>query len=286
MPQKEGSRLKGEYLQAAEQQLAWQRYMAEQGARFGRDMPVEGGGLGADPPWSEVERYYNTQRTGFGLPLFKGDLFYVGPEFCDVLQRAVDALTYDVTVQAPWFPTPVGFVYFHRDMELPDLQTPPPDAKNGLAFRALGWSCLKKGRQVEGGYHAVVVDDPAETEHIMWATFLEYPATGGFIPMSFLSFKPGESLNAVIAEKMEEAEPKDRYREPAQRHELRYAAVLLLLLQQRFLVQRTLALEWDRGTRRRHEREVVTAPDNIKVITFRKEIYSGHATTHHNRDSR
>jgi hypothetical protein len=276
--------MKGEYLHAAEQQLAWRRYMLERGAaNWGRDLPAEGAGFGVDPAWSDIENYYVTQRAAFGAPIFKGELFYVGPEFCDVLQRAVDALNYDVTLEASWFPVPIGFVYFSRALELPPLQE-APDFK--ATFQAIGWSCLKLGEQVaEHTYQPITPNDPGETEQAVFATMRTGMPGWPFFPLSFLSWKVNKSLNETITDKEAKWDDKGRYGSDRQRHELRYAAVLLLLLQQRFLVQRTLALEWDRGARRRHEREEVTAPDNIKVITFRKEIYaSAHTTTRHNRE--
>jgi hypothetical protein len=166
-----------------------------------------------------------------------------------------------VALEASWFPFPVGFVYFQRELELPQLVTLNPEAKHGLAFRASGWTCLK---QQDGRY--VMPHDPLESELVWWTTMMQR-GPSAFFPLSFLSWTVGQSLNDCIAVKEDTDEPWERYRDSI-RHELRYAAAFLLLSQS--ADQQRLTVDWEAAAVPPQGKPQLRRPDSITTIVFRR----------------
>jgi len=240
--------------------LDWQRYLLIEGQKFGRELLPEGSGLELPPESRELEVYYETQRLAFTSPIFFGRLLYVASASCDVLQDTVDSLDHDVALEASWFRFSVGFVYFQRELELPLLVTPNPQAKRGLAFRASGWTCLK----LQDG-HYVMPQDPLETEVVMWTSMMQQ-GHSAFFPLSFLSWTVGQSLHDCIAAKDAADEPWNRYRDSI-RHELGYAAAFLLLSQS--AEQQRLTLDWEVAAVAPQGKPPLRRPDSITTIVFR-----------------
>src|SRR4051812_47781036 len=98
--------------------------------------------------WPDAE-YYNLrgqriqsevaaakEATLYGTILKYGEVIYVGPQFCDMLEDIVPGMP-DLSLHRQWLPARSAFIYFARDITLPFLLA---DSKHThFAMRALGY---------------------------------------------------------------------------------------------------------------------------------------------------
>lgn len=285
--------MSGRYQDALDVQARWLGWMqSPRGMSLWLQMYQLGGDAASVKDASRMHsdgRYITEQEQAFfATPLKHGDVYYVGKEFCRLVEHARESLP-DATFDPRLLLSRVGFVYFETPFEMPltserrqrDLQRKHNDTafvgRDRILIRAFGWVPILAKRK----------DEPqgSETERVEFVMYEEpddYPkgsigelATGYFWPVAFFAMKSGEVLSIRMKEFEGVADAQDdgsRYvwnADEIWRHEMRLVYTLLLLANQR--VAKVKHGPLDRATRRRFERETGSEPpEHVKVITLRR----------------
>lgn len=239
-----------------------------------------------DRPHSDGRYITEIERDSFEEPLRVGDCYYVGPEFCRLVEHARESLP-DATFDPRLLPSRYGFVYFETPMCLPktrghqemvELAKLPGDYR--MHARAFGWRPVVGKRPGEGMDKArpmiqfTIYQDGSNAASAGPGS-LGHLARDGYWPLAFFAMTEGEVLSVRmkefegIAESQQDASTYILDADEVWRHEIRLVYTLLLLANQRVAAIKKHNL--DRAARRRQQKERPEAPaDHIKVITLRR----------------
>lgn len=258
-----------DYAEAVERQSEWLRFSnSPTGTRM----------------WDEMRRHSRNpyERVIYEAPLREGEVFFVGTDFCRLIEAAQESLP-DATFRPEMVPTLSGWAWLEKPLQLPmtaeqqkfaereaeeyaSVRAGTSEIVTNLRVDALGW--IADG----GAYHFTAYTMTRAGE----STLITHTRTGAsvttrmweylFMPTANWSMRPGQSLAARIAEFEQAASAESRYVR-TDIHEMRYVIAMCLLMEQRILTTRREPL--DRARRRRIARAGLER-DHLQVVTLRR----------------
>jgi hypothetical protein len=251
-----------DYLTAVETKLRWERMM-KPGATVmwpqGTWQRASNGEVVSGREQVAIES------TLYASVLKHAEIVYVSPKFCSVLDTVVPSMP-DMTLTPSWIPSPYGFIYFGREITLPNLTMAAGHRDARLKIRAMGWVAGKAHTPGPG----MTVGDMDQVNIIEVLLFQE--RAEGFYPLSFFWWRAGESLFSRIIEYENEASKGESY-EQWETHEMKYFCALLNLMHDRIFRSVPTRVHYDRSARRRLEKANLVPIPEIKVVTLRRYLY-------------
>lgn len=188
-------------------------------------------------------------RERYAQILREGEHFYVGEDYCELLESAVVGLP-DTTFTSDLFPTEAGFVLFARPLTLGSTQEEPDKV---IQMSGLGWRRAIDGIQILNFGHAG--DN--------WR----------YLPNTHFGVRDGDFLNEKIERFESEMDKGHGKYVSNDRHEMRYLMALLLFMNQKVLSRGTTRI--DRSARRRAQAAGLAHTDTMQVVSLPKAEQAG-----------
>lgn len=273
--------MKAEYLAAIERQRSWLDYSR---SAAGRKMWA---GLPANASWTadaktgeripaskDTPQTRAYERELYEQSLASKDIYYVGSEFCRLIDSARKTLPDDVNFDRIWMPTMSGWLYAETPIILPPMSVDTfnkskDGPKRRIQISLSGWGWVTNANGVSFcGFQTGAVD--TDTGEVIQQQGPE------FFPLTYFTLADGQNLRdrvAVFEKNTSEQKDYISYTdEDLWQHEVRWIYTAFLMFDQRLLASRKHRV--DRAERRRAEKAGREVVEDINVITLRRYLDS------------
>lgn len=276
--------MKREYLDAIERQRAWLDFSrGTDGRKMWATLPKDSGWFAdektgkrlPDAEQATRSQFRQYERELYEKTLESKDIYYVGPDFCRLIDSARKTLPDDVNFDRTWMPTTSGWLFAETPIILPPMQVDAigklkkdssPKRRIQISLSAWGWVMSDRGVSFCGFQTGAVDTDTGEV----------IQQSSEFFPLTYFTLTDGQNLrDRVTVFEENTAGQKDyiAYKDDIWQHEVRWIYTAFLMFDQRLLASRKHRV--DRGERRRMERAGREVVDDINVVTLRRYLEGG-----------